>query len=288
MGTSVAFAAPLAVTTRVASNVPGLAVKRTLSSQLRPGSTASSQVPELARNCPASAPVTVGSFTRRDTSPVLVTFTAASLAPTGSNSSVSGLTLKVGREASASPPVPAPPPAPAAPPDVPESELSPIQPCWVAKPAAATAAVMMPAVPVRIPGTLEKKDLRESLIVAPFGKRPNDCDASTLATGAAAVAWPVVQVRLLGPLELVEGGRALPLGGAKERTVLAVLAVHAGHVVSEGQLIEALWGDEPPKSAVKTLQNYILRLRKALGRGDDSVTIETRPPGYVLVAAGGR
>ena len=60
--------------------------------------------------------------------------------------------------------------------------------------------------------------------------------------------------------------------------MLVALVLGRGEVVSTDRLIEALWGDTPPRSAVKTLQNYVLRLRKALG----PAVIQTRPPGYCL------
>ena len=60
-----------------------------------------------------------------------------------------------------------------------------------------------------------------------------------------------------------------------------MLAMHAGDVVAEDRLVEALWGETPPRTAAKTLQNYVLRLRRRLeGCGDAAIV--TRPPGYVL------
>jgi WD40 repeat protein/class 3 adenylate cyclase len=68
------------------------------------------------------------------------------------------------------------------------------------------------------------------------------------------------------------------VGGPKECAVLAVLAAYAGDVVSAERLTEALWGDRPPRSAGKLIQNLVLRLRKALGPD----LIETRAGGYLL------
>ncbi|HEX5812050.1 MAG TPA: BTAD domain-containing putative transcriptional regulator, partial [Pseudonocardia sp.] len=71
------------------------------------------------------------------------------------------------------------------------------------------------------------------------------------------------------------------LGGPKERCLLTVLTLHMGAVVTEDRLIEALWMGSPPRTAGKTLQNYVLRLRRRLeGCGDAAIV--TRPPGYVL------
>ena len=81
----------------------------------------------------------------------------------------------------------------------------------------------------------------------------------------AARRDPVSRVRvgILGPVELVAGGPAR-LGGVKERCLLAALAVHRGEAVSAAALVDALWGDRPPRTAAKTLQNYVLRVRRAL------------------------
>jgi class 3 adenylate cyclase len=84
--------------------------------------------------------------------------------------------------------------------------------------------------------------------------------------------------RILGPLEVFEDGRALDLGGAKQRAALAMLALHANHVVAHERLIDALWDEEPPETARKALQVYVSQLRKALGRE----RLETTPRGYLL------
>jgi predicted ATPase/DNA-binding SARP family transcriptional activator len=83
---------------------------------------------------------------------------------------------------------------------------------------------------------------------------------------------------LLGPLEARAGGRALELGGQKQRAVLALLLLEANRVVSRERLIEALWEDAPPETARKALQVYVSQLRKLLGRD----RLVTRPPGYLL------
>jgi DNA-binding SARP family transcriptional activator/tetratricopeptide (TPR) repeat protein len=87
-----------------------------------------------------------------------------------------------------------------------------------------------------------------------------------------------MEFHVLGPLEVVEQGRALSLGGPKQRAVLAVLVLHANEVVPTDRLIDELWGERPPKTAGAYLQNCVSRLRKVLGAG----LLETRPPGYVL------
>ena len=69
---------------------------------------------------------------------------------------------------------------------------------------------------------------------------------------------------ILGPLEVVEQGRALPLGGARQRTLLALLLTHANEVVSADRLIDELWGATPPQSSANALQYHVSQLRKAL------------------------
>jgi DNA-binding SARP family transcriptional activator len=89
-------------------------------------------------------------------------------------------------------------------------------------------------------------------------------------------------VRVLGPLEATVEGRAVPLGGAKPRALLAMLALNAGSTVSSERLIEGLWGEDPPATAAKLVQVYVSQLRKALGTGGNGAAIVTRPRGYEL------
>jgi DNA-binding SARP family transcriptional activator len=87
-----------------------------------------------------------------------------------------------------------------------------------------------------------------------------------------------MEFRILGPLEVIEDGQALDLGGQKQRSLLAVLLLHANEVVSSDRLIEALWEDEPPETAAKALQVYVSQLRKQIGRK----RLQTKAPGYAL------
>src|SRR5450755_983112 len=83
---------------------------------------------------------------------------------------------------------------------------------------------------------------------------------------------------VLGPLEVsLERGTA-SLGGRKQRTLLAMLLLHANEIVSRDQLIDALWGELPPPSAAASLDTYLYRLRKLLGH--DRLLREAR--GYLL------
>ena len=88
----------------------------------------------------------------------------------------------------------------------------------------------------------------------------------------------VLEFAILGSLEARSDGRSLPLGALRERSVLAVLVLNAGELVSTDRLIDELWEEHVPKAAAKTVQVYVSRLRKLLGAG----TIVTRPPGYLL------
>jgi predicted ATPase/DNA-binding SARP family transcriptional activator len=85
-----------------------------------------------------------------------------------------------------------------------------------------------------------------------------------------------MEFRILGPLEVLENGHSVKLGGAKQRALLAVLLLHANRVVSTDSLLEALWGDRPPETAAKALQVYVSRLRKTVG----SERIVTTSSGY--------
>ena len=88
-----------------------------------------------------------------------------------------------------------------------------------------------------------------------------------------------MEFRILGPLEVVEQGRALPLGGARQRTLLALLLTRANEVVSADRLIDELWGERPPRTAANALQYHVSQLRKALAPHEAIVTQE---PGYVI------
>ena len=86
---------------------------------------------------------------------------------------------------------------------------------------------------------------------------------------------------LLGPLLVRRDCEALPIPAGRQRTLLAVLLLNGGRAASADELIEALWGPEPPQSARASLQNYVRRLRAALGdRGH--LLIRTVPDGYAI------
>ena len=91
---------------------------------------------------------------------------------------------------------------------------------------------------------------------------------------------------LLGPLEVIEGGRKLPLGGTKQRALLALLLLHGNEVVSSDRLVEALWGETGSEDGAKALSVAVSRLRKVLEpqrpKGEAPQLLLTRPPGYEL------
>ena len=95
---------------------------------------------------------------------------------------------------------------------------------------------------------------------------------------ANAVANPpdgATEFRLLGPVEVVRGGHVVPLGGRRQRALLALLLLDVGRPVSSDRLIDQLWQGDAPRGAGKTLRAYVSRLRSALG--DEAVV--ARPTG---------
>jgi peptide/nickel transport system substrate-binding protein len=100
--------------------------------------------------------------------------------------------------------------------------------------------------------------------------------------------------RILGPLDVCVDGHALALGGEKQRALLAILLLHANEAVSVDRLIEGIWGEQLPRSAHKTLQGYIYRLRKVLENGGseagataNGAVLVTSATGYLLRVADG-
>src|SRR5437868_1581080 len=89
-----------------------------------------------------------------------------------------------------------------------------------------------------------------------------------------------MEFRILGPLAVVEDGRPVELPRRLSRALLAYLLLHANEPVSSDRLIEELWAGQAPQTATASLQNYVSRLRKALGPG----AIQLEPAGYVLRA----
>ena len=96
-----------------------------------------------------------------------------------------------------------------------------------------------------------------------------------------------MNIRLLGATEVVVDGTTRPLGGPRQRAVLADLALHAGRALMVSELIDDLWGGSPPPSAVHTIETYVSRLRRLLHvEGGPSVLVAGRSSYRLNVALG--
>jgi len=91
---------------------------------------------------------------------------------------------------------------------------------------------------------------------------------------------------VLGPLSVLQDGESVSVGGPKERAVLATLLARANHLVTVDMLVEAVWGDHPPRSAERTLQAYVARIRGVLeperSPGTGSTILVKEGSGYRL------
>ncbi len=87
-----------------------------------------------------------------------------------------------------------------------------------------------------------------------------------------------VELGVLGPLQVRRDGAPVTIPGAKPRTILTMLGLHGGSVLSAEKLIELLWGDDPPRTAAKALQTHISSLRRTLGDG----FVLTQGTGWIL------
>ena len=95
-----------------------------------------------------------------------------------------------------------------------------------------------------------------------------------------------LEIRVLGPLEIVWGGRPVDLGGHKTRSLVARLLIDRGLIVSVDRLVDSLWGDHEGEGAEIALRSTISRLRKRLREaGIPGDIIATRAPGYALDVA---
>jgi DNA-binding SARP family transcriptional activator len=90
-----------------------------------------------------------------------------------------------------------------------------------------------------------------------------------------------LEFRILGPVEALLDGQSVPLGAPKQRALLAALLLASGEVLSRERLIDDLWGEQSPRSAVQSLQVYVHGLRQAIG----AAIVETHGTGYRLAAA---
>ncbi len=98
--------------------------------------------------------------------------------------------------------------------------------------------------------------------------------------GTLAFPGGQVELRILGPFQVFDdSGREVRLPTGRERALLAVLVLRRDEVVSVDTLVDALWGDAAPSTAVKAVQGYVSHLRRVLGSDGAIVTLA---PGYLL------
>ena len=96
---------------------------------------------------------------------------------------------------------------------------------------------------------------------------------------------PELKFEVLGPVRAWRGSSELNLGSPQQRAVLAVLLLARGRHVSLDMLIDALWGEEPPRAATSTVRTYVSRLRRCLDGGspaEDHEVIKRIGDGYIL------
>ncbi len=86
-----------------------------------------------------------------------------------------------------------------------------------------------------------------------------------------------MRFKVLGSVELLDGDQALPIGSPNQRRILAVLLAHVGEVVPVDTLLDAVWRNDQPESALASLRTYVSRLRSMLGE-----QLATRGSGYTL------
>ncbi|HEX5938601.1 MAG TPA: BTAD domain-containing putative transcriptional regulator [Actinomycetota bacterium] len=129
-------------------------------------------------------------------------------------------------------------------------------------------------------GELHLKGLSERVVVVAIASE--DVDVVTQMRPFAPKSQPPhgrrLQFRILGSLEVDAGGGPIPLGGPKQRAVLAHLLIRANELVPADTLIERIWGEDAPPKARNTLQTYVSQLRKAIGPD----RIQRQTPGYRL------
>jgi DNA-binding SARP family transcriptional activator len=89
-----------------------------------------------------------------------------------------------------------------------------------------------------------------------------------------------VDFRILGPLEVWDEDRAVPLRGTRQRALLAYLVLRANEVVPSDRLLEEVWREDQPGAGDTALRVRVSQLRKALGSHGGRIV--TQPPGYVL------
>ena len=107
------------------------------------------------------------------------------------------------------------------------------------------------------------------------------CAQPHLAAETPAVGKASLEFRLLGPLEVRRSGEVVAFGGHGPRSLLALLLLYRGTVVSVDRIVDELWGEAAPRTARHMVEVYVSKVRKVLGRD----VVVTRPPGYLLAVA---
>ncbi|GGS11726.1 SARP family transcriptional regulator [Streptomyces humidus] len=91
----------------------------------------------------------------------------------------------------------------------------------------------------------------------------------------------MLEVCLLGPVEVWEGERRAPLGGVRPLALLSALVVHLGQVLSTERLVDLVWDEQAPATAGALVATHVSAVRRALARVGGAEAIRTRPPGYL-------
>ncbi|GAA0538161.1 hypothetical protein GCM10010172_19320 [Paractinoplanes ferrugineus] len=123
----------------------------------------------------------------------------------------------------------------------------------------------------------------------PLGSPSYDIDRDAGRTTRTVVGTDL-DIGILGPLQIRCGGREARLPQAKLRLLLTTLILRENRVISNDALIQGLWGEAPPPTALRALRVYISQLRKffaVLGVDEEQCTIITQPPGYRLIVPWG-
>src|SRR5690348_8725565 len=94
-----------------------------------------------------------------------------------------------------------------------------------------------------------------------------------------------IEARILGPIEVWEGGRPLTPPAGKPRALLAALLLRANRFVAGTELVDLLWGEDPPATVRHSLEVHVSRIRSAMGASGSR--LETRPGGYLLTVLPG-
>ncbi|MFE9764365.1 BTAD domain-containing putative transcriptional regulator [Streptomyces sp. NPDC005808] len=89
------------------------------------------------------------------------------------------------------------------------------------------------------------------------------------------------EVRLLGPVEVWDGDRRVPLGGVRPLAVLSALVVHLGEVLSTERLVDCVWDEQAPATAGALVATHVSAVRRALAQVTATPVVRTRAPGYV-------